>query len=90
MYYRVGMPFWRSLAKAGLPLSVRVRVHHDTEAGCYWADSPDLDGLVVEGATLDALTAEVESAASMLLELQLDGAHAQARADIRLRAPLPA
>ena len=87
--YRVGLPFWKAAARAGVPLKFRVRVYSDKETGTYWAESEDLDGLVVSGETLDELRNEVLSAGAALLELALDGASARATADMRVRSLLP-
>ena len=87
--YRVGLPFWKAAARAGIPVKFRVQVHDDEETGTYWADSEDLDGLIVSGETLDELKDEVMSAAASLLELALSGAHAKATADMRVRSMLP-
>ncbi len=73
MSYRVGFPFWKIAARAGIPLNVVVCIHRDDEAGVYFAHSPGLRGLVVEAETLDALRDEVRSAAVALPEAALDG-----------------
>lgn len=67
MNYRVGMPGWRVLARLGVSLYFRVKVFHDDEAGVYWAESPDVRGLVIEAATLEELLREVNWGASELL-----------------------
>jgi predicted RNase H-like HicB family nuclease len=90
MHYRVGNPFWRAAARAGMPLSFRVCVRKDQDSQTYWAESPDLDGLVVSGNTLDELKSEVQSAASLLLEMEVDGANQHANADFRFSSPLAA
>lgn len=73
MKYRVGLPGWRFLARRGVPLSMRVDIHFDPESKTYWANSPDLDGLVVEGQSFDELRSEVQSATILLLELSEQG-----------------
>ena len=78
MHYRVGLPGWKVFARLGMPLRMRVIVHADAETGTYWAESPDLDGLIVSGATLDELRDEVRSAAATLLDLAVVGHQAQA------------
>jgi predicted RNase H-like HicB family nuclease len=50
-----------------------VAVHYDTESKTFWADNPDLDGLVVAGATPAELAREIHAAATTLIELQLAG-----------------
>lgn len=71
MKYRVGRPFWRAAARAGIELEVRIEVHFDAESKTYWADSPDLDGLVCEGATWDELVPAVHDCVGMLLQAKL-------------------
>ena len=71
--YRIGFPGWKIAARAGIPLFLRVEVHHDAEVDRYWADSPDLRGLVMEAQSLDELFASTRAAALDLLELQLGG-----------------
>jgi len=83
--YRVGLPFWKVAARAGVPVLVRVHVHHDRESNSFWADSPDLDGLIVAGDNLDQLCQEVTAAAHSLLELKLDSRSARAETEIRIR-----
>ena len=69
--YRVGNPFWRFLAKLGMPLIVRVDVLFDQEAGVYVATSPDLRGLVAEAKTKDELISAVYDCVDLLLENEL-------------------
>ena len=71
--YRVGFPGWKLAARVGVPVVMRVDVHFDQESKTFWADSPNLDGLVVSGQTLDELRDEVRSAAETLLEIQFRG-----------------
>lgn len=87
MSYRIGLPGWRIAARAGLLLSLRVEVHFDPESNTYWANSPDLDGLVVEGATLDLLVTEINDCVGMLLEEHL---HAQPKHPPRTRMDIGA
>lgn len=69
--YRVGLPGWKIAARMGVPLPVRVHIHHDPEAASYWTTSPDLGGLIVSASTLEELFAEVRTAAPDLIELEL-------------------
>lgn len=69
--YRIGFPGWKLAARLGVPLSMRVHIHHDADAGSYWTTSPDLGGLIVSGADLDELFSEVHLAAPDLIELEL-------------------
>lgn len=87
--YRVGYPFWKTVARLGVPVLVRVHVHRDPESNTYWADSPDLDGLVVAGSDLDELRQEVSIGAHDLIELAMNGHAAKAQTELRLREPSP-
>jgi predicted RNase H-like HicB family nuclease len=69
--YRVGLPGWKLAARLSVPVSFQVEVIHDKESNSYWARSPQLDGLIVSGTTLDELRDEVRSAALELFELQM-------------------
>lgn len=69
--YRVGLPGWKVAARMGVPVRLRVNITQDLEANVYVAESPDLDGLIVEGHTLDDIKREALAAASVLLELEL-------------------
>lgn len=83
--YRVGYPAWKLLARMGVPVLVRVEVHFDDESQSYWADSPDLDGLVVSGLDLNELRSEVSAAAGVLLGLHLGSATARVQTELRIR-----
>ena len=87
--YRVGLPGWKLAAKMGVAVRLRVNIQYDLEANVYWAQSPDLDGLVVEGHTLDEIKNEALSAAAALLELQLN-TRPQAQTDFIWHSPVPA
>lgn len=67
MPYRVGLPGWKLVARAGIPTSLRVDVMKDAEAGVFVATSPDLPGLVAEAATLEDLVAEIKAGVIDLL-----------------------
>jgi predicted RNase H-like HicB family nuclease len=69
--YRIGLPGWKLAARIGMPLTLRVYIHHDPKAASYWTTSPDLGGLIVTGNTLDELFREVQLAAPDLIELEL-------------------
>ena len=86
---RVGFPGWKLFARLGFHIRVRIAVHFDVETKTFWADSPDLDGLIVSGATLEELAHEVHLAATSLLELQLSGHHVRENA-IVVTESLPA
>lgn len=76
--YRVGMPGWKLAAKLGVPMLVRVDVHYDPEAKSYWTTSPDLDGLIVTGNSIDELLHEAKLGIDGLMELELKGRVVQA------------
>lgn len=84
-HYKVGWPGWKIAARYGVPLLVRIQVHFDEESHSYWADSLDLDGLVVAGKDLDELHKEAVAAASDLLGLILDSPRARAITELRIR-----
>jgi predicted RNase H-like HicB family nuclease len=66
--YRVGFPFWKSLARNGMKVSFRVDVSYDKEAEVFIAISPDLRGFVVEAPTMDELIRESNDVIAMLME----------------------
>lgn len=82
--YRAGFFGWKVAARLGFPIRVRVNVHFDADSKSYWAESPDVDGLVVSGQTLDELRSEVISAANVLLELAMNGKHPRAQTEMRI------
>lgn len=88
--YRVGYPGWKFVSRIGLPVRLRVNIQFDEEAQVYWAESPDLDGLVVEAKTLDELKNEALSAAGALLELQFQGRHPAAQTQFCMESMVPA
>lgn len=76
--YRVGLPFWKFLARCGVPMHLRVIVQHDAESSVFVATSPDLKGLVVEAETMDELVIETRDVIDMLLDEHLsNGKHAE-------------
>ena len=85
--YRVGWPFWKNLARLGIPLLIRVRIRRDDEAHVFVATSPDLDGLVVEAKTLDELRSETLEAGEILLSLAMEGGQAKAATAFELVEP---
>lgn len=70
--YRIGAPLWKLAARNGCRMVFHVNVYLDKETDSYWAQSQDLDGLIVSGKTLDELRDEIRSAANSLLEIALD------------------
>lgn len=68
MAYRVGLPGWKMVARARIPVSLRVDVIRDDEAKVYVATSPDLAGLVAEAATLDELVRAIDAGIKDLME----------------------
>lgn len=69
--YRVGLPFWKTAARMGVPLKFRVFAFFDDDAGVFVATSPDVRGLVVEAASLEELDIEIRSSAYDLLSMQV-------------------
>ncbi|ETD67736.1 hypothetical protein V757_10995 [Pelistega indica] len=69
--YRVGLPFWRSLARMGITLSVMIEVLHDNEANVFVVTSPNLHGLIVEASDIKALLHEIHSSIDELLYEEL-------------------
>lgn len=69
--YRVGFPGWKLAARFGVPLLFKIEVIRDEDAGVFVATSHDIDGLVVESATLDELLPAVYDCVGMLLSEQL-------------------
>jgi len=52
--YRVGWPFWKLLAKAGLPVRLVLTAHYNiNEKPCYWANSPNIEGVFISGDTFE-------------------------------------
>ena len=83
--YRVGLPFWKTAARLGVPVRLRVDVFFDEESPSYWAQSPHLDGLIVSGKDLTELHREAITAASELLALQLNYGPVRAETEMRIR-----
>ena len=69
--YRVGLPFWKTVARRGVRVSFRVNVIKDEKAGVYVAESPDLEGLIVEAPSMEELRTETLQVADVLLTLAL-------------------
>lgn len=69
--YRVGNPFWRFLARLGIPLVVRVDVMFDKDANVYVATSRDLRGLVAEAQSKEELIAAVYDCVDLLIESEV-------------------
>lgn len=67
LHYRIGYPLWKSLARRGMPMSLRVDILRDHEAGVFVATSRDLRGLVVEAESLDVLAPELQHAVDSLV-----------------------
>ena len=77
--YRVGWPLWRTVARLGVTLRFRAMVHFDEESKTFWADSPDIDGLIAAGNNLPELQAAVMDMASDLLDLEMNSKQVHAR-----------
>ena len=69
--YRIGLPFWKAAARHGVRVSFRVNVMKDEKAGVYVAESPDLEGLIVEAPSMEELRTETLQVADALLALAL-------------------
>jgi predicted RNase H-like HicB family nuclease len=66
-------PGWRTLARWGVPVAVRVEICFDQEAGVYFVADSNLKGLHVEAETLDEMKQEILEAAGELLQSRFDG-----------------
>ena len=89
--YRVGFPGWKLAARLGIPLVFGVQVHKDEASGTYWAESSDMDGLVVSGTDLDDLQSEIMGAAEGLLSLSINNTRRpRVEANIMIHSPMPA
>jgi hypothetical protein len=84
--YRIGFPFWKQLARLGVPLTVRVNVLRDDEAGVFVATSDDLRGLICEAKTMDDLIPEINSSVNDLLTFHINGNAAHPVTDLRICA----
>lgn len=84
--YRIGFPLWKQLARLGVPLTVRVHVQRDDDAGVFVATSDDLRGLVCEATTMDQLVDEINASVNELLTFHLDGAAQRPVTDLRMCA----
>ena len=83
--YRVGLPFWKVVARSGGQMSLRIDLQRDDEAGVFIATSPDLRGLVVESASLDVLVKDLPECVDMLMcEILREAPKHAPRADLRL------
>lgn len=69
--YPAGWPLWQAVGRHGFPISVRVEVFHDEEAGVYVAVNSNLPGLVAEGESWDELIKNVDAGAKDLLSSYL-------------------
>jgi hypothetical protein len=66
--YRVGWLGWKTLAKAGAPMLIKLEIARDPEAEVFICTSPDLEGLVVESATIEGLHTDVNDCIDMLMQ----------------------
>ena len=89
--YRLGFPGWKLAARRDLSLVFGVRVHKDEAFGTCWAESNDMDGLVVSGTDLDDLQSEIMGAAEGLLSLSIHSTRRpRVEANIMIHSPIPA
>ena len=87
--YRLGFPGWKLAERLGVPLVFGVRVHKDEAFGTYWAESNDMDGLVVSGTDLDDLQSEIMGAAEGLLSLSINSTRRpRVEANIMTNSPM--
>lgn len=70
--YRVGLPFWRTLARMGATLAVHVEIIYDDEASVFVATSTNLRGLVVEASDVKELLHELQTSIDELLYEELN------------------
>ena len=84
--YRVGFPGWKLAAKLGLPVRLRVYITQDLDANVYVAQSPDLEGLVIEGHTLDEVKSEALACSKILLEDALQNVAPETQTDFILHS----
>lgn len=82
--YRVGWPLWKVLAKQGVLLRFKVDVHFDEESKSFWANSPDIDGLIVSANNLEDLREEAFAAARDLLDLEVNTSNVHVRPQMRI------
>ena len=68
MKYRIGLPFWKTLARCGLSLTFRVKISKDQDRNCYYVSSSDLGGLTTEAKTLEELAPKIYDRATDILE----------------------
>jgi len=69
--YPVGWPLWKLIARLGVPVIVKIEVLYDAEADVYVATSPNLNGLIAEAASKDALMEAVHNCIDLLMEEEL-------------------
>ena len=67
--YRVGFPGWKLAAKLGVPVRLRVFI------------AQDLEGLVLEGQTLEEIKNEALSCSKILLEIALNKSAPETQTD---------
>lgn len=70
--YKVGFPFWKTLARMGVTLLVTVEVVYDDEAGVFVATSPNLRGMVAESDDVKGLFHEIHTSIDDLLYEELN------------------
>lgn len=68
--YPLSWPGALVLGRMGVPLSMKVFVRRDPEAGVFVGTSPDLPGLVVEAESWDEMVREVSDLVPMMLEAE--------------------
>lgn len=58
MYYKLGWPLGKMMARLGVPTVIRIDVVRDDEAGVFVGTSDDVSGLVVEADSLEGVMKE--------------------------------
>ena len=71
MYYRIGFPFWKIMARLGFVLSYRYDIYYSRESDDYCAYSPDIKGLFAESKDLNEVVSAMQEGAKELVSIDL-------------------
>lgn len=72
--YRIGAPFWKVIYKlTNCELWYRYQINKSAESGDFLLTSPDIKGLFMENATIEALLEEINDVVLDLVEYELYG-----------------
>lgn len=69
--YRVGLPFWKTAARLGIPLKAEVLVVYDPESKCLVGECNDFQpylGITTEGDTFEELNQNLRECFELALE----------------------